>query len=90
MLAAYYDGVHMNLLHSKCALELNCMYGIPKKSNFLFFCSRRYLAVKNLDDSSDTLHKIPRHSKYEVGAAEWNPSSINKELCAISVSRRRS
>jgi hypothetical protein len=64
------------------------MYGIPKKkSNFLFSYSRRYLAIKNLEDSSDTLHKIPRHSKYEVGAAEWNPSSINKELCAISVSR---
>ncbi|GFG32156.1 hypothetical protein Cfor_09334, partial [Coptotermes formosanus] len=49
---------------------------------------RRYLAIKNLDDSSDTLHKIPRHSKYEVGAAEWNPSSINKDLCAISSNQR--
>ena len=58
-----------------------------KKSNSMFSFSRRYLAIKNLDDSSDTLHKIPRHSKYEVGAAEWNPSSVNKELCAISVSR---
>lgn len=63
----------------------NCIYRIMRVV-IVFPFSRRYLAIKNLDDSSDTLHKIPRHSKYEVGAAEWNPSSINKDLCAISVS----
>ncbi|XP_067001039.2 GATOR2 complex protein WDR59 [Anabrus simplex] len=55
---------------------------------YVLLAGRRYLAVKNLNDSSDTLHKVPRQSKYEVGAAEWNPSSFNKELCAISSGQR--
>lgn len=56
--------------------------------NYVLLAGRRYLAIKNLNDSSDTLHKIPRQSKYEVGAAQWNPSSTNKELCAISSNQR--
>ncbi|XP_046999380.1 GATOR complex protein WDR59 isoform X1 [Schistocerca americana] len=55
---------------------------------YVLLAGRRYLAVKNLNDPSDALHKVPRHSKYEVGAAQWNPSSTNKELCAISSNQR--
>jgi hypothetical protein len=44
------------------------------------------LAVINLDDPSETLKKVLRQSKYEVGTADWNPTSPKGELCAISVS----
>ncbi|XP_021927704.1 GATOR complex protein WDR59-like isoform X3 [Zootermopsis nevadensis] len=71
---------HRDLQASTMAVDSSGVYAL--------LAGRRYLAIKNLDDSSDTLHKIPRHSKYEVGAAEWNPSSINKDLCAISSNQR--
>lgn len=48
---------------------------------------RRYIAIRNLDDmESENVRKFPRQSKYEVGSAEWNPTSHQKELCVISVS----
>lgn len=54
-----------------------------------FFCRRRFLALRNLDiiDSNidSVVQKFPRQSKYEVGAAEWNPTNYHKELCVISV-----
>ncbi|XP_069692365.1 GATOR2 complex protein WDR59 isoform X2 [Periplaneta americana] len=71
---------HRDLQASAMAVDWSGVYAL--------LAGRRYLAIKNLDDSSDTLHKIPRHSKYEVGAAEWNPSSANKNLCAISSNQR--
>lgn len=52
-----------------------------------YFVSRkRHIAVKNLNESSDVLRKFPRHNKYDVGTAEWNPTSSNNHLCALSVS----
>lgn len=50
-------------------------------------CSRRYLAIKNLEDEQpDSLRKFARpQSNYEVSVAEWNPSLQNKEICAIAV-----
>lgn len=48
--------------------------------------SRRYLALKHLDEESEPLRKFSRQSKYEVGSAEWNPTIPNCHLCAISVS----
>ncbi|PSN51284.1 WD repeat-containing protein 59 [Blattella germanica] len=71
---------HRDLQASAMAVDWSGVYAL--------LAGRRYLAIKNLDDSSDTLHKIPRHSKYEVGAAEWNPSAVNKDLCAISSNQR--
>lgn len=50
-------------------------------------CRRRYIAIKNLDDTDlDNVRKFPRQSKYDVSAAEWNPISHQSELCVISVS----
>lgn len=49
------------------------------------FYSRRYFAIKQLDECKDTLRKFQRQSKYEVGSAEWNPTPLNCHLCAISV-----
>lgn len=51
----------------------------------LCVCRRRYFAVKHLDEGADTLKKFQRQSKYEVGSAEWNPTSTNSHLCAVSV-----
>ena len=51
----------------------------------MFFFSRRYLAIKHLDEESEPLKKFNRQSKYEVGSAEWNPNLANCHLCAISV-----
>lgn len=47
---------------------------------------KRHIAIKNLNDTSDSLKKFPRHNKYEVGAAEWNPTSMYSQYCALSVS----
>lgn len=47
---------------------------------------RRCIALRNLDEEFENVFKFSRTSKYEVGAAEWNPTSHNKELCALSVS----
>ncbi|XP_075212964.1 WD repeat domain 59 [Lycorma delicatula] len=55
---------------------------------YVLLAGRRYLGVKNLDDPSDTLRKFPRQSKYEVGTAEWNPSSTHSQLCAISSNQK--
>nr|CAD7194662.1 unnamed protein product [Timema douglasi] len=55
---------------------------------YVLLAGRRCLAIKQLDDTSETLHKVPRQSKYEVGSAEWNPNAANKELCAISTNQR--
>ncbi|GLG98684.1 GATOR complex protein WDR59 [Gryllus bimaculatus] len=71
---------HRDLQASAMAIDWTGVY--------VLLAGRRFLAIKNLNDSSDTLHKVPRQSKYEVGAAEWNPSSANKELCAISSGQR--
>lgn len=53
---------------------------------FGFIYRRRYLSIRNLDEKEHILQKYPRQSKYDVGAAEWNPTTYNKELCIISVS----
>lgn len=55
---------------------------------YVLLAGRRYLGVKNLDDPSDNLRKFPRQSKYEVGTAEWNPSSSHSHLCAISSNQK--
>lgn len=52
----------------------------------LFGCRKKYLALKNLNYMSDALRKFPRNSKYDVSAAEWNPTAFNSNLCCISVS----
>lgn len=42
--------------------------------------------MRNLEENEQILQKFPRQSKYDVGAAEWNPTNMHKELCVISVS----
>ncbi|XP_014231934.1 GATOR complex protein WDR59 isoform X1 [Trichogramma pretiosum] len=54
----------------------------------VLLAGRRYLAVKRLDQESDSLKKFQRQSKYEVGSAEWNPTMANSHLCAISSNNR--
>lgn len=51
-----------------------------------FNCRRRYIAIRNLDEELEVVQKFPRQSKYDVGAAEWNPTGYKRELCVISVS----
>ncbi|KAL1124372.1 hypothetical protein AAG570_001001 [Ranatra chinensis] len=55
---------------------------------YVLLAGRRNLGIKNLSDSAEVLKKFPRQSKYEVGAAEWNPHPQYRELCAISSNQR--
>ncbi|XP_034236039.1 GATOR complex protein WDR59 isoform X2 [Thrips palmi] len=68
-------------------LQANAM-AVDYTGNYVLLAGRRYLAIKNLNEQSDRLHKVPRQSKYEVGAAEWNPNPSHKELCALSSNQR--
>ncbi|CAH1114309.1 unnamed protein product [Psylliodes chrysocephalus] len=72
-------------------LQANAM-AIDSTGNFVLLAGRRFLALRNLDiiDSNidSVVQKFPRQSKYEVGAAEWNPTNYHKELCVISSNQR--
>ncbi|XP_026282882.1 GATOR complex protein Wdr59 isoform X2 [Frankliniella occidentalis] len=68
-------------------LQANAM-AVDYTGNYVLLAGRRYLAIKNLSEQSDRLHKVARQSKYEVGAAEWNPNPSHKELCALSSNQR--
>ncbi|CAH1389415.1 unnamed protein product [Nezara viridula] len=50
----------------------------------VLLAGRRYFGLKNLTEPLDSLKKFPRQSKYDVGAAEWNPHQHYKNLSAIS------
>ncbi|KAK1120006.1 hypothetical protein K0M31_012736 [Melipona bicolor] len=68
-------------------LQANTM-AVDATGNYVLLAGRRCFAVKQLDDSVDILKKFQRQSKYEVGSAEWNPTSINCHLCAVSSNTR--
>lgn len=51
--------------------------------------SRKHIAIKNLEESDlEAPRKFPRHSKYEVGVAAWNPTSLNRHLCLVASNQR--
>lgn len=58
---------------------------IQTHRNFHSILRRRYIAIRNLDEVLEVVQKFPRQSKYDVGAAEWNPTPHKRELCVISV-----
>ncbi|XP_029054002.1 GATOR complex protein WDR59 isoform X1 [Osmia bicornis bicornis] len=68
-------------------LQANTM-AVDATGNYVLLAGRRYFAVKHLDEGADTLKKFQRQSKYEVGSAEWNPTSTNSHLCAVSSNTR--
>ncbi|XP_017879158.1 GATOR complex protein WDR59 isoform X2 [Ceratina calcarata] len=68
-------------------LQANTM-AVDATGNYVLLAGRRCFAVKHLDEGADTLKKFQRQSKYEVGSAEWNPTSINSHLCAVSSNTR--
>ncbi|XP_072391428.1 GATOR2 complex protein WDR59 isoform X1 [Diabrotica undecimpunctata] len=69
-------------------LQANAM-AIDSTGNFVLLAGRRYLAIRNLEDIVNVgFQKFPRQSKYDVGAAEWNPTTYHKELCVISSNQR--
>ncbi|OAD54322.1 WD repeat-containing protein 59 [Eufriesea mexicana] len=68
-------------------LQANTM-AVDATGNYVLLAGRRCFAVKQLDESTDILKKFQRQSKYEVGSAEWNPTSINCHLCAVSSNTR--
>ncbi|KAK5646426.1 hypothetical protein RI129_004890 [Pyrocoelia pectoralis] len=58
---------------------------VDSTGTYVILAGRRYIAVKNLDDSDfESIRKFSRQSKYDVNAAEWNPTSHHSELCVIS------
>lgn len=56
--------------------------------SFVLLAGRRYFGLKNMSEPLEALKKFTRQSKYDVGAAEWNPHKENKELCAISTKEK--
>ncbi|KAF5288970.1 hypothetical protein FQA39_LY03849 [Lamprigera yunnana] len=58
---------------------------VDSTGTFVLLAGRRYIAVRNLDDSDfENVRKFSRQSKYDVNTAEWNPTLHNNELCVIS------
>ncbi|XP_030758273.1 GATOR complex protein WDR59 isoform X2 [Sitophilus oryzae] len=68
-------------------LQANAM-SIDSTGTFVLLAGRRCIALRNLDEEYENIIKFPRQSKYDVGAAEWNPTSHNKEICVISSNER--
>jgi hypothetical protein len=66
-------------------LQANAM-AVDNSGTYVLLAGRRYIAIRNLDEHLEVVQKFPRQSKYDVGAAEWNPTLHKRELCVISVS----
>ncbi|XP_076648251.1 WD repeat domain 59 isoform X3 [Halictus rubicundus] len=61
---------------------------VDATGNYVLLAGRRCFAVKHLDEGADSLRKFQRQSKYEIGTTEWNPTSLNSHLCAVSSNTR--
>ncbi|XP_017785327.1 PREDICTED: WD repeat-containing protein 59 isoform X2 [Nicrophorus vespilloides] len=69
-------------------LQANAM-ALNNTGTYVLLAGRRYIAIRNLDDNDvDNIKKFPRQSKYDVGAAEWNHTDYNSDLCVISSNQR--
>ncbi|KAJ8920742.1 hypothetical protein NQ315_004881 [Exocentrus adspersus] len=68
-------------------LQANAM-AVDSTGTYVLLAGRRYLAIRNLEEQYESILKFPRQSKYDVGAAEWNPTLHHKELCVISSNQR--
>ncbi|KAL0274103.1 UNVERIFIED_CONTAM: hypothetical protein PYX00_006613 [Menopon gallinae] len=68
-------------------LQANAM-ALDRDGNYILLAGKRHIAIKNLNEASDSLKKFPRHNKYEVGAAEWNPTSVYSQHCALSTNQK--
>ncbi|XP_076222881.1 WD repeat domain 59 isoform X2 [Nomia melanderi] len=68
-------------------LQANSM-AVDATGNYVLLAGRKCFAVKHLDEGADTLRKFQRQSKYEIGATEWNPTSQNSHICAVSSNTR--
>ncbi|XP_076648248.1 WD repeat domain 59 isoform X1 [Halictus rubicundus] len=68
-------------------LQANSM-AVDATGNYVLLAGRRCFAVKHLDEGADSLRKFQRQSKYEIGTTEWNPTSLNSHLCAVSSNTR--
>ncbi|KAJ8973497.1 hypothetical protein NQ317_018770 [Molorchus minor] len=68
-------------------LQANAM-AVDSTGTYVLLAGRRYLAIRNLEDEYELVQKFPRQSKYDVGAAEWNPIPYHRELCVISSNQR--
>lgn len=78
----YYDLVRLTGKTASCDTN---WYGVFEVQISHYYFRRRFFGLKNLTDPLECLKKFPRVSKYDVGAAEWNPHQENKEICAVSV-----
>lgn len=82
--------VHWSSESSKCEfrdLQATAM-SVDWSGNNVLLAGKRCLAIKQLShdgDSSDTIKKITRQSKYDVAGAEWCQTQQGQRLCAISV-----
>ncbi|KAL3280859.1 hypothetical protein HHI36_004087 [Cryptolaemus montrouzieri] len=68
-------------------LQANAM-AVDITGTYVMLAGRRYIAIRNLDEECEIVQKFPRQSKYDVGAAEWNPTMHHRELCVISSNQR--
>ncbi|XP_059471344.1 GATOR complex protein WDR59 isoform X2 [Neocloeon triangulifer] len=57
---------------------------VDQSGTLALLYGRRYLAVVNLDEPTETLKKVLRQSKYEVGTADWNPASSHGQFAFSS------
>ncbi|XP_045471317.1 GATOR complex protein WDR59 isoform X2 [Harmonia axyridis] len=68
-------------------LQANAM-AVDLTGTYVLLAGRRYIALHNLEEECEIVQKFPRHSKYDVGVAEWNPTMHHRDLCVISSNQR--
>uniref|UniRef100_A0A8C4NE65 WD repeat domain 59 n=1 Tax=Eptatretus burgeri TaxID=7764 RepID=A0A8C4NE65_EPTBU len=54
----------------------------------VFVCSFRFLYLINLDTPAENVKKIPRQSKWDVGAVQWNRHSCYSHLFAATCNQQ--
>lgn len=55
-------------------------------SVFDIVSSRRVLALVDLDDPVQKIHRLTRQSKWDIGCIQWNPHASHAQLFATAVS----
>ncbi|GFY67711.1 GATOR complex protein WDR59 [Trichonephila inaurata madagascariensis] len=57
---------------------------VDRSGQFAVLAGRRYMGIVHLDQPSEVIHKTQRHSKWEVGTAEWSPLQVQNFALACN------
>ncbi|CAH1780353.1 unnamed protein product [Owenia fusiformis] len=68
-------------------LQANCM-AVDCSGKHALLSGRKLLAVVELDKPTENIRKIPRQSKWEVSATQWNPHSSHSNLLVTASNQK--